>query len=576
MRTELLRRLFAATDSVPRGRSELLAIAGVAQNEWRSLITELISAGYVEQLGDRRAAEYVRVAEGDSLGSAELKSGDAASKWREREPTSNGLYLQLLAGMDDVPRSRAELTARSGIGPEQWPGAIWHLMRSGDVHKVGDKGGARYFRVGPAVREDADYQMRDSTSAVRFSAHKDVEDVLRELGLFEDLDSTTGAEPIERCASEVPFHRVDADSAMELSRQSTSDSRGWLPKLGVSAKQMVADAAPKAQELPSLFSRASEDLERLQITSGPPPLPFPAFTGEPARRDGLSQPHGSAAFSAQLANLVDIGPNVQYIPPPLPHAVQTHTPHEVQVARWDPNSDTPPPLPRTSNLRDTGPQKVTVQPNQFCVACPSRLGHEVIDKRSAGGCLWIIDTPSASEYVKWLNRGGARFIYASGGGRATDFRAAWWTKDPNVVLYPVSIDYMGAHVMVYSMLHGPSPVTKDAGKIKLLIDAEVLLPGPVIWRPERPIPVPRTSADTAADVPALAHAVAVFLSYLVHPFDRSASVNSWAPEMKVYLAACEHFGFAVQRSRELVGTGSADFSADALLASTWAGAWSSR
>ena len=55
-------------------------------------------------------------------------------------------------------------------------------------------------------------------------------------------------------------------------------------------------------------------------------------------------------------------------------------------------------------------------------------GLEYLDKRNGNGCLWVIDSATASALVKKLNESGVGFKLSSHGGRATGGRAAWWLK----------------------------------------------------------------------------------------------------------------------------------------------------
>lgn len=57
-------------------------------------------------------------------------------------------------------------------------------------------------------------------------------------------------------------------------------------------------------------------------------------------------------------------------------------------------------------------------------------GLEVIDKRSKGGALWVVGTPSQIDKIvkdgcRMFRAGGS---YAMNGGKSTSYRTAWFTK----------------------------------------------------------------------------------------------------------------------------------------------------
>lgn len=53
-------------------------------------------------------------------------------------------------------------------------------------------------------------------------------------------------------------------------------------------------------------------------------------------------------------------------------------------------------------------------------------GLEVIDKRAAGGRLWVLGGEERRPLMAELAGQGLRFVFAAAGGRATGHRAAWW------------------------------------------------------------------------------------------------------------------------------------------------------
>ncbi|ARK30103.1 AAA domain-containing protein [Halalkalibacter krulwichiae] len=55
-------------------------------------------------------------------------------------------------------------------------------------------------------------------------------------------------------------------------------------------------------------------------------------------------------------------------------------------------------------------------------------GFEVIDKRSKGGALWIIEEEALTPIIQQLKRQGIEFTYSKNGGLATKQKSAWFTS----------------------------------------------------------------------------------------------------------------------------------------------------
>lgn len=54
---------------------------------------------------------------------------------------------------------------------------------------------------------------------------------------------------------------------------------------------------------------------------------------------------------------------------------------------------------------------------------------EVIDKRSAGGCLWVVgEKGTIGQAVQEAGKSFGAYGNYSAGGRATNYRPAWFTK----------------------------------------------------------------------------------------------------------------------------------------------------
>lgn len=73
--------------------------------------------------------------------------------------------------------------------------------------------------------------------------------------------------------------------------------------------------------------------------------------------------------------------------------------------------------------------RIAPDANQFEVAEFLRSqGLEVIDKRPAGGALWVVGGQELGESLRSLTDRGHRFSFAANGGQATKNRPAWYTK----------------------------------------------------------------------------------------------------------------------------------------------------
>jgi DNA topoisomerase-3 len=55
-------------------------------------------------------------------------------------------------------------------------------------------------------------------------------------------------------------------------------------------------------------------------------------------------------------------------------------------------------------------------------------GVEAIDRRAAGGALWVVGGPELGDLMARLAARDVKFVFAEGGGRATKHRPGWWTK----------------------------------------------------------------------------------------------------------------------------------------------------
>lgn len=53
-------------------------------------------------------------------------------------------------------------------------------------------------------------------------------------------------------------------------------------------------------------------------------------------------------------------------------------------------------------------------------------GLEFADKRGSGGNLWVVGGEALQGFMRAMEKLGAKFTYAPGGGKATKNRAAWY------------------------------------------------------------------------------------------------------------------------------------------------------
>jgi DNA topoisomerase-3 len=104
---------------------------------------------------------------------------------------------------------------------------------------------------------------------------------------------------------------------------------------------------------------------------------------------------------------------------------------------------TPPPPERAVRRREAPPAAARAEPapTRSAVAVLERPeggdellgllaaeGVEAIDRRAAGGALWVVGGPELKELMDRLAGRGFRFSHAKEGGRATKHRPAWWIK----------------------------------------------------------------------------------------------------------------------------------------------------
>lgn len=55
-------------------------------------------------------------------------------------------------------------------------------------------------------------------------------------------------------------------------------------------------------------------------------------------------------------------------------------------------------------------------------------GAEIIDKRTSGGCLWVVYESRIESHINESRKWGVYFNLSAQGGRASGYRKAWYTK----------------------------------------------------------------------------------------------------------------------------------------------------
>lgn len=55
-------------------------------------------------------------------------------------------------------------------------------------------------------------------------------------------------------------------------------------------------------------------------------------------------------------------------------------------------------------------------------------GLEVVDKREAGGALWVVGGQELAPVMEQLKAQGIAFTFSQNGGRASKHRPAWFSK----------------------------------------------------------------------------------------------------------------------------------------------------
>jgi len=89
-------------------------------------------------------------------------------------------------------------------------------------------------------------------------------------------------------------------------------------------------------------------------------------------------------------------------------------------------SSTPPPV---KNQREAPAGPARMADGHLDVVESLRLqGLEVIDKRPAGGALWVVGGAEIGKLLEGLKAKGYRFSFAKSGGKATKNRPAWFAK----------------------------------------------------------------------------------------------------------------------------------------------------
>lgn len=86
-----------------------------------------------------------------------------------------------------------------------------------------------------------------------------------------------------------------------------------------------------------------------------------------------------------------------------------------------------------SNMSSGGGQTTQVNRarsnSDLLVDAIRKRGIRFTDKRSKGGCLWIIGGNELTDFVHEMRKLGVRFYFKKKGARAIGGRSGWWTKD---------------------------------------------------------------------------------------------------------------------------------------------------
>jgi len=102
--------------------------------------------------------------------------------------------------------------------------------------------------------------------------------------------------------------------------------------------------------------------------------------------------------------------------------------HAAPSARSRPWSRTREPADQSPRPRPT--RRVDgVSPGTYTAASFLRdEGFAVVDNRTTGGVLWVLEAPRLEPVLDTLRDHGIEFEYVSSGGMATENRPAWWTR----------------------------------------------------------------------------------------------------------------------------------------------------
>jgi hypothetical protein len=292
-----------------------------------------------------------------------------------------------LEAIDAVPRSRAELLERSGVAEEDWPSAIAFIVSSGWARRIGAKRGSRYtrFGAGDAVNEAVDSTDEDEpTEEVTRPSTRTLTD--------DDDDLPEGVREILRALDDTPRARADILEASGVREGA------WLP--AIDFIMAAGFAVRTGSKRGTRYTRVGTDNAR-SARAGVT-IARPTASTDPQQRDRRNLPA-----------LVAIG----Y--------------HDIVLEALQQLGDRRAPEPKSASAEDVEVQADEVEEVEEVdtAAVLSRAGLELIDLRDRGGCLWVVDTPTARDTLTSItHRAGTQFFFAAS-SRACRGRAAWWTRE---------------------------------------------------------------------------------------------------------------------------------------------------
>ena len=282
----------------------------------------------------------------------------------------------LLQALDGVPRSRAELLARSGVCEGDWPGAVQSLLARGLARRTGTKKWARYTLGGAC--QSALLPPPVSTT-VTLDCGGDEDGALLELELAGLGFGRGGAHPA----------RASTDPA--LARGRAALTKAPAPPRAAGNSDWPPGAAEVLAAMGNLPMARGDLIDRARI---PGHLWVNAI---------------QSLVSAGVVRRTGTKRGTRYV---RIASLRSAAPLDAAPAR------SPQPEPAGSDAAR----------GDLAGELRARGVVSLVDLRSKGGCLWVIDGPEARVAVAALGQERAvRFQFKAPGPRCTDYAPAWWT-----------------------------------------------------------------------------------------------------------------------------------------------------